>query len=311
MDIFDSQFLGDIYCCSCGILLIEGSFSSQGWFCLECNQVFNSSKVVPILDKKRVREISYHCGNYEEVYQFECRHKNMVKHNNYKSSQRYEGFGGICNILNNLLFKSDIYYDINFGRRKKKIRRLINSNLYDVSKCSFITLTYKENMKRLDVAKKDFLLFIKRFKYHYPLFDKYLYVIERQKRGAIHFHIVFFDVPYINFKIVSDIWGKGFIDIHNVRDIKNLGSYLTKYLNKREQKENMSGRVWGYSKSLLKPKVKVSDLSGDINRDFDKLVFHSRFNSPSGLIDFTLFDNRGKEFFYDGSVDQFYKELPF
>ena len=167
----------------------------------------------------------------------------MSKHNNCKSFDYYYGFLGLCHILNNLLFKCEVYSDINFSRRKKKIRRLINSNLLDVSKASFITLTYKDNMKNLSQGKKDFALFIKRFKYHYPQFDKCLYVIERQKRGAIHFHIIFFEVPYISFQVVSDIWGKGFVDIHCIKDIKNLGSYLVKYMNKREQKENLSGRT--------------------------------------------------------------------
>ena len=87
----DDCYKGDIYCCSCGVLLLEGSFSSEGWFCLDCNMVYNNSKVLKVMEKKRVREIAYDCGNYEEVYQFESRHKNLVKHNNCKSPQRYEG----------------------------------------------------------------------------------------------------------------------------------------------------------------------------------------------------------------------------
>ena len=59
LDIYDEGFKGDIYCSSCGVLLCEGAFSSQGWFCLDCNQVYNSSKVVKVLEKKRVREVCY------------------------------------------------------------------------------------------------------------------------------------------------------------------------------------------------------------------------------------------------------------
>ena len=50
LDFFDEDcYKGDIYCCCCGVLLCEGSFSSQGWFCLDCNMVYNHSKVLKVI----------------------------------------------------------------------------------------------------------------------------------------------------------------------------------------------------------------------------------------------------------------------
>ena len=51
----------------------------------------------------------------------------------------------------------------NINQSKMNLRRLINANT--TNKDLFITLTYKENMCDIDVAKKDFKNFVKRWNY--------------------------------------------------------------------------------------------------------------------------------------------------
>ena len=50
-------------------------------------------------------------------------------------------------------------------RAKTDVRRLINSNAYDLTK--FLTLTFKENVTDLDYCHNEFKKYIKRLKYNY------------------------------------------------------------------------------------------------------------------------------------------------
>ena len=73
-------------------------------------------------------------------------------------------------------------------------------------------------------------------KYNYDSF-KYLAVVEFQKRGAIHYHMLS-DFGYIEQKELEKIWGNGFVWIrdlltgNNGKPVDNVGAYLVKYMNK-------------------------------------------------------------------------------
>lgn len=77
-----------------------------------------------------------------------------------------------------------------------------------------MTLTFKENIKDIDVSNTEFTNFIRRLNYN--LYGtkksvlKYIAVWEKQKRGAIHYHINLFDIPFIKTKKIEEIWGRGF-----------------------------------------------------------------------------------------------------
>lgn len=116
---------------------------------------------------------------------------------------------------------------------------LINANITpdNAECCRFITFTYKENMKNPEQLYNDFKNFNKRFKrymaklgYHY----EYIITIEAQGRGAFHLHGIFiFDrkAPFIENKIIADIWGLGFVSVKSIdKNIDNIGKYLTAYL---------------------------------------------------------------------------------
>lgn len=150
------------------------------------------------------------------------------------------------------------------SRKKKEIRRYVNSNCTDDNKkyCSFFTCTYEENFLDEYQAREDIKKFIKRLQYNYPGkeekgrfldFTRYLWAVERQGRGAIHFHIIFFDCPYLHYSEFARIWGKGTIDVHQVRKARNAGAYFCKYLTKFDEQffnNPVTGRTWGKSKNL-------------------------------------------------------------
>lgn len=127
----------------------------------------------------------------------------------------------------------------NLEKSMRSLSDLINSNITfdNAEQCRFITFTYKENMRDSKKLYNDFKNFNKRFKrflskkgYEY----EYIITVEAQERGAFHLHGIFIfnrKAPYIDNKIVADIWGLGFVSIKSIdKNIDNIGKYLTAYL---------------------------------------------------------------------------------
>ena len=158
-------------------------------------------------------------------------------------------------------------------RAKKNLRRLINANVGQYGKeftAKFLTLTFKDNVKDLDKANYEFEKFIKRLNYH--CFGtkkanlKYTCVVEFQKRGAIHYHVIIYNMPYVKANDISNIWGNGFIKINKIDDIDNVGAYVSEYLGQAEKgqgKDVADDRLQGKksyfsSRGLFKP-VEITD----------------------------------------------------
>lgn len=115
----------------------------------------------------------------------------------------------------------------------KRLRDYINTNVIDVTKCKWITLTYAENMTDRERLYKDMEKFVKKMRYKYGHFD-YIVACEPQGRGAWHSHCIFiFDskAPFIPNDDLSSIWGHGFTKTQKLdSNIDNIGAYLTAYL---------------------------------------------------------------------------------
>ncbi len=114
-----------------------------------------------------------------------------------------------------------------------RLRDYINTNVTDIEKCKWVTLTYKENMTDTKQLYKDFEKFHKRLKYKFGDYE-YINTCEPQGRGAWHCHIllIFKDkAPYIKNDDMCQIWGQGYTKTKKLSgDINNLGAYLTAYL---------------------------------------------------------------------------------
>lgn len=129
------------------------------------------------------------------------------------------------------------FFTISLYRTKRILRRIILNQ--DLSRTSFLTLTFKENLTDLKKAKYEFEKFLKRLNYHLyktkKSMIKYIAVPEQQQRGAWHFHILLFDVPYIPNDDIARIWQNGFIKINQVKfqNILEVYKYITKYLTKQ------------------------------------------------------------------------------
>ena len=124
----------------------------------------------------------------------------------------------------------------------------------------FITFTFKENMTNLDLAHKEFTNFIKRLSYENWGLNvnvlKYLTVVEFQERGAIHYHVIFFNLPFMEriYDKMKSIWGHGFTWVESVKTEKGIAKYLCKYLTKSiEDGKLLARKSYFASKDLKKP----------------------------------------------------------
>jgi hypothetical protein len=118
--------------------------------------------------------------------------------------------------------------------------------------CSMITLTYGKDYPTDHESKKHLDTFLKRLRRLHP--DcKYLWVAEKQKRGAIHYHIL---TPYFTNKdFVNASWNEIVNNwqasnnlptqalLPNVIKVNQAGAYLAKYLQKEGQ--NIGGNGYG------------------------------------------------------------------
>lgn len=144
-------------------------------------------------------------------------------------------------------------------------------------KINFITLTLSARQKDLsDKLIKSKMLFpwIRNMRNVYHL-RSYVWRAERQKNGNIHFH--FSTDTYIPYDAIRDAWNyqqskfhfitdfrnrnksefPNSTDVHAVYNIRNLASYLVKYMVKDEKGlDSIEGKVWDCSKNLkLKDRV--------------------------------------------------------
>lgn len=119
----------------------------------------------------------------------------------------------------------------------KRLRYLINNNFIGNPNELHITLTYKENMTDSKTLYTDFNKFMKRLKYKCKgkTSVDYLSVVEPQERGAWHCHVLIrfndLDKVYVKNEDLRSLWGLGFVTIKSLKNVDNIGAYLSAYLS--------------------------------------------------------------------------------
>lgn len=147
------------------------------------------------------------------------------------------------------------------NRARRDLRRIVNTNIDPYSK--FLTLTFADNVQDISYANNEFKKFIKRFNYYLGYKVAYSGVIEFQKRGAVHYHVIFYNTPQkLNFDVMTDIWGNGYIKLNVIENVDNVGAYMCKYMTKCEDEEKLRGKkLYFNSRGLKKPQeVKEPEL---------------------------------------------------
>jgi hypothetical protein len=159
------------------------------------------------------------------------------------------------------------------SRARRQVYRLIEANVGQHGQFNpmFATFTFAENQQDLRVANKvwsDYTMRLNRFlkKQGYPR-AKYLAVPEFQQRGAVHYHAIYFNIPFIvgfHF-MLGDLWGQGRTEIKKVSHIRNIGAYVSKYLSKHALDTRLfRKKLYTASRGLKKPIISV-----DVHNLFD------------------------------------------
>lgn len=192
--------------------------------------------------------------NNSVVYTVDVSDKVSSKHENADDEQKADDFDDLsaCENYDALKRKQKHYEEMRWV-----IARIVDCNFDDNTK--FMTLTFKENIQDISYTNYEFVKFIKRFNYHlYHVKTqclKYVAVWEKQKRGAIHYHIIFFDLPFIKTREIQDIWGHGFVKINKIDvDSKdNRGRYVSKYFSKDVDDKTYKQKSFFKSQNLKMP----------------------------------------------------------
>lgn len=184
-------------------------------------------------------------------------------------------------------------------RSRNSIRRIVNSNP-QLNK--FLTLTSK--MTDVKQSNNCFNRFIERMKDRFPEFQ-YFAVLEfqkdvdyfgkkKEKGGAVHYHLLC-NLRYVESNSLAKIWGHGFIKIKRVDQIKNLGQYLSKYLQKDMFDKRMFGKKkFFHSQDLDRPLELIGEKSRlFIKNEEKKLQFIREFefeNEYQGKVLYRLYN---------------------
>lgn len=127
-------------------------------------------------------------------------------------------------------------------RAKQNLRRLTMGNMYSSpERLKFLTLTFHENLQDYDKAHYEWQKFRQRLSTYAHKKIEYIIVHEKQKRGAIHYHAILFNMPYIEQPTIQKMWGN-FVSIKQVNKTMGTFYYVTKYLTKSFEDKNLKGR---------------------------------------------------------------------
>lgn len=147
----------------------------------------------------------------------------------------------------------------NIKKCKAAFTRLVRANLSPSKPPFLLTLTMR-SIVSIDEAYRSYTAFGKRLRTRYGQGISWVAVPEFQKRGAVHFHVLVFDLPYEAYsnerrtRSLANLWGEGFCDIRKTDASPKLASYLGKYMSKAMQDLRLVGkRGYSASRNVLRP----------------------------------------------------------
>ena len=135
-----------------------------------------------------------------------------------------------------------------------RLRELINTNFEGASNELFVTLTYRGELQTNDTKTvyEDFKNFMKRLKYKYKNTTTidYINVLEPHATGNFHMHVLmrFNDLEniYIPNAEFAEICGNGFVQIQSLKNVDNIGAYVSAYLADIEVPEDKVKNLEGH-----------------------------------------------------------------
>lgn len=183
-----------------------------------------------------------------------------------------------------------------------EIARIVDCNFDKNTK--FVTLTFRENITDITFTNNEFKKFIQRLKRKIAKKNqvvKYLATWEKQKRGAIHYHVIFFSFGYFSKVTLEKIWRNGFVQINKV-DVdsrENRGRYLSKYFAKDLDIKEHKKKAFFKSQNLRTPVVRKINMLQPYDFSNEQIVYSKDYTRK--ILDFKSFDGK-KIIFKEGIV---------
>lgn len=161
-------------------------------------------------------------------------------------------------------------------RAKRTLTRLIDSNIYQYTNTKgriyppvFLTLTFAEDIRDQKQGNLLFSHFIKRLNYEINKEKsntlRYSVVIEFQDKtraGVIHYHVIFYNLPYIKKDKLDKIWDRGFLNVKEITKSKSISRYVTKYMAKNFDDTRLDKhKRYFSSRGLIKPNVYIGEFA--------------------------------------------------
>jgi len=147
----------------------------------------------------------------------------------------------------------------NIRRLRRGFLRLVQSQLSANGAPSFATLTFAANVP-LDPALLCFREFTKLLRQELGASVSYIAVPEFQKRGATHFHVLFWGIGDDLVKnerysrYLQSIWARGYLDIIPTDGSPKLAGYMAKYMQKALHDDRLLKRRAYYpSRNVVRP----------------------------------------------------------
>lgn len=199
-------------------------------------------------------------GNIVEVYEYD----KPILEGYIDTKKNSRGRQVVANDENKKLNREKV-----LSRARRDLRRLINSNvdMYGVP-AKFVTLTFKDDIEDLKKANSEFTKFIKRLKRYFGIDIKYAAVPEVQQERfdkygikVWHYHVIFFNLPYIKSNDLADIWKNGFIKINRIDRVSNVGAYICKYMTK--DNKDLVGQKCYFTSRGLKKSIEIKEKEND------------------------------------------------
>lgn len=200
-------------------------------------------------------------GNILEIYEFE-KPPNTVRRKSRKrrkDTRRY---------LPSLTRRKD-----NIHRLRNTFRRLVWANSGGAIKPTLITQTMYSVIS-IQLAYKAFSSFIHFLRSEYGSDFRYVCVPEFQKRGAVHFHSLFWGLPESlvmyerDTRLLQRTWGYGYVDVVSTDGSSKLGTYLAKYMSKAMQDSRLlRAKAYVASRNCLRSVQVRSEAVVDLFRE--------------------------------------------
>jgi len=153
--------------------------------------------------------------------------------------------------------------DDSLSRAKVKLYRLICGNIRKHGRYRpiFATYTFAANIESLTLANRKLKSYLQELRRHLGYSPKYVCVpqiqwnrFEETGFKVWHFHICFFNIPKLSFKVNDRLWGQGSVNLEYVRGVRNIGAYLAGYFTKEDWKViPFNGRFYYPSRGLIQP----------------------------------------------------------